>query len=321
MGDSHSSRHMATTALALYPYDEEIVKDIFQPSDLSFPVGGVITNIQQHESGWWEGTHGTQRGTFPAVLVSTNVIGRAKCIHPYYAERLDELNIRKGDDIEIYERRQSGWLRVIVNGKGGLVPSTHVRELRAGVQHTPSGFSPPSMDQASAPKQPRAVLNSPVISRSPQMKAKPVCPPSLGGNMNLGSPVMTANHGSPVMGVPSVMGGGPPSPATVGPPPPATVGPPPMSAIPAKVNKFPSPAAVRMPTAAPVAHTPIPAPTPLPQAVAVAPPTSKFHPQSWEILSTNLSPFPLLNSSQSTSFVSLRTTTPWRFEVNPWCRN
>ena len=265
---------MATTALALYPYDEEIVKDIFQPSDLTFPAGGVITNIQQHESGWWEGTHGSQRGTFPAVLVSTNVIGRAKCIHPYYAERLDELNIRKGDDVEIYERRQSGWLRVIVNGKGGLVPSTHVREMRAGVQHA-GGFPSPSMEHASVPKQPR--MNSPVAARSPQMKAKPVCPPSLSGNMN---------HSPSGMAAPSAMAG-PPSPATVGPPPPATVGPPPMGAMPAatvKVNKFPSPASssVRMPTAAAV-HTPAPAPTPLPQAVAVAPPTSKS-PSDFDLL-------------------------------------
>ena len=245
---------MATTALALYPYDEEIVKDIFQPSDLSFPAGGVITNIKQHDSGWWEGTHNNQQGTFPAVLVSTNVIGRAKCVHPYYAERLDELNIRKGDDIEIYERRQSGWLRVIVNGKGGLIPSTHVREGRVA----PSGNAFPSPNVEQIAKQAR--VNSPVVARSPQMKAKPVCPPSLAGNMNMGSP--------------SAM----PPPATVGPPPPATVGPPPMGAMPSpKMNKFPSPAAsaTRVPSgSSPMAHTP--APTPLPQVVPVAPPTSKL---------------------------------------------
>jgi len=181
-------------ALALYPFNSDVLGDEHKPKDLSFTAGSVITDIKEIDAGWWEGSYKNARGIFPANFVSNKVIGCAKCVHTYYASQLDELNIKKGDDIRIYEKRQSGWLRVICNGKGGLIPPTHIRELKTGtggVNHA------------------RAVLSSSM----PGTRINQQYPP----------PTKTAKTFTPLSQTV-----GPPPPNTVGPPPPpSTVGPPP----------------------------------------------------------------------------------------------
>lgn len=150
-------------ALALYPYNSDVLGDLHKPKDLSFTAGSVITDIKEIDSGWWEGSYKNIRGMFPANFVSKKVIGTAKCIYTYYAAQLDELNIKKGDDIQIYERRQSGWLRVICNGKGGLVPPTHIRELKNSVGgRTLSSSSPSTRSPNFSPlKKPIGVVKPP----------------------------------------------------------------------------------------------------------------------------------------------------------------
>ena len=221
--------------MALYPYNEELVSDIFSKSDLAFPIGAIITDIVENPNGWWEGCYKNCRGSFPSSFVSKEVIGWAKCTYTYYATQLDELNIKKGDDIKIYERRGSGWLRVICNGKGGLVPPTHVRELRSPpVSVTPS---PKTSDHSVALRS-----NSMKMSK---IKKPAATPPGYGtlGKAGVGvrksvnaaipaftsiPPPITSSSLKATSNLPPPPTNLPPPPATTGPPPPATTGPPPM---------------------------------------------------------------------------------------------
>ena len=85
---------MFAFALVLYPYTQEIFKDQHRQGDLSLTPGAVITDINK-DGEWWEGSLQGTRGCFPSNYVSTTVIGKAKCVHNYYASKLDELNIQQ----------------------------------------------------------------------------------------------------------------------------------------------------------------------------------------------------------------------------------
>ena len=244
-------------ALVLYPYTQDIFKDQHRQGDLSLTPGAVITDINK-DGEWWEGSLQGTRGCFPSNYVSTAVIGKAKCVHNYYASKLDELNIKKGDDVLIYERRPSGWLRVICNGKGGLVPPSHVRELRSGTPTPPIGVSTGSPISRSAPINSPSQVNkfppkfSP--STSPMKKSapsRPLPPPSLQNT----PPAMTNG--------PPPMTNGPP-PMTNGPPP-MTNGPPPR-ALPNTGYKSPSTMRAPSPAKVPMVNRTFEPPTPLPVA-------------------------------------------------------
>lgn len=196
----------------MFPYNQDILGPKFDSNrDLSFTAGSVITDIKPaSNSGWLIGSIGSESGMFPESFVSSNILGKAKCIYTYYATQLDELNIKKGEDMYIYERRESGWLRVISSGKGGLVPRTHIRELRS--MNNTLAVSPRDGNRIGTPippkftgskKSPRASTSSlPRYSVNKQKSPRELAPAQ---PTNLG----------------------PPSPRTNGPPP-NTVGPPPM---------------------------------------------------------------------------------------------
>lgn len=201
----------SSVGLALYPFNASIFKDLHRPTDLSFTAGSVITDIKENESGWWEGSCQNLHGSFPSNYVSIAPIGKAICIHNYYASKLDELNIKKGDDVIIYEKRNSGWLRVMCNGKGGLVPPTHIREVKATSNLQTSNVRPasPTKSHAPAPSYSNPTQNQPQSTQTGMGGLKPY------GNQ-VKKPINSPSRG-------------PPAPATSGPPPmPATTGPPPM---------------------------------------------------------------------------------------------
>ena len=232
-------------AIAIHPYSKAIFGDAHRAGDLTLAPGAVITDIDKKDDSWWEGSLGGVRGTFPSNYVSTKVLAKAICIYTYYASKLDEINIKKGDEMDIYERRPSGWLRVICAGKGGLVPSTHIREKKpiptsAAVSNPISRtISTPIPKQIVTPLQPvvksasntspAGVNNSPVVKKATRTLSS--------------TQVNSISHTLE----PSVPQSSPiPPPATVGPPPPATVGPPPLPTGPPPLpNTIGAPPAVK----------------------------------------------------------------------------
>ncbi|KAL5363914.1 kinase-like domain-containing protein [Aspergillus floccosus] len=59
-----TSRMSRPIAVALWEYKK------IEDTDISFPKGAIITNIEAVDSGWWLGDYGDQRGLFPANYVS-----------------------------------------------------------------------------------------------------------------------------------------------------------------------------------------------------------------------------------------------------------
>jgi hypothetical protein len=253
--------------MAIHPFNDSVFRGHFSEGDLSISPGDVITKVQKHSDGWWEGTCRETSGFFPSNYVAPNAIGRAKCVHNHYASRLDELNIKKGDELIIYERRSSGWLRVICEGKGGLVPPTHIREIKSthstAIPVSTSRGKVPSASASSLPGQTQAGQSQlPKFSPSAMKKA-----PGPAGPVRTGPPPATAGpppmpsatgaRQAPVQKMPPQMT----SPVQKFPPPMATSSvqkmPPPLVATP--VQKMPPPlvaAPVRAPVAPPSRSSP-----------------------------------------------------------------
>ncbi|KAH9520399.1 hypothetical protein Btru_060673 [Bulinus truncatus] len=59
---------------------------------------------------------------------SPTVIGHCKAIYDFDATRPDELTIKTGDVISIYEKLRDGWWEGEANGIRGIFPSTYVQE-------------------------------------------------------------------------------------------------------------------------------------------------------------------------------------------------
>ncbi|XP_056145676.1 nostrin [Lampris incognitus] len=56
-------------------------------------------------------------------------IGRCKALYDFTSKQDDELNLKEGDLLDIYQKEDSGWWFGILNGKTGHFPSTYVEEL------------------------------------------------------------------------------------------------------------------------------------------------------------------------------------------------
>jgi hypothetical protein len=109
-------------AKALYDYtaDEE--------NELGFKEGNIITILKKHEGGWWEGECNGKIGIFPGNYVE--IIER-KCVatYSYKATSEDELTINEGDIITILSEAEGWMLGVNKEGKQGLFPANHIKEL------------------------------------------------------------------------------------------------------------------------------------------------------------------------------------------------
>lgn len=124
-------------AKALYDYtaDEE--------NELGFKEGNIITILKKHEGGWWEGECNGKIGIFPGNYVEIierkcvvnifyflkkNVIN-IKATYSYKATSEDELTINEGDIITILSEAEGWMLGVNKEGKQGLFPANHIKEL------------------------------------------------------------------------------------------------------------------------------------------------------------------------------------------------
>ncbi|XP_016367988.1 nostrin-like [Sinocyclocheilus rhinocerous] len=56
-------------------------------------------------------------------------VGRCKALYSFTSEREDELNINEGDELDIFQKDDTGWWFGELNGQRGHFPSTYVEEL------------------------------------------------------------------------------------------------------------------------------------------------------------------------------------------------
>ncbi|XP_036401806.1 nostrin isoform X1 [Megalops cyprinoides] len=56
-------------------------------------------------------------------------IGKCKALYDFTSDRDDELNLKEGDLLDIFEKDESGWWYGTLNGQKGHFPSTYVEEL------------------------------------------------------------------------------------------------------------------------------------------------------------------------------------------------
>uniref|UniRef100_A0A8K9UWB3 Osteoclast-stimulating factor 1 n=1 Tax=Oncorhynchus mykiss TaxID=8022 RepID=A0A8K9UWB3_ONCMY len=56
-------------------------------------------------------------------------IGKCKAVYDFTSDRDDELNMKEGDLLDIYQKEDSGWWYGILNGQIGHFPSTYIEEL------------------------------------------------------------------------------------------------------------------------------------------------------------------------------------------------
>jgi len=206
--------------VAIYPFNKEIFGDQHLPGDLSFVSGDVIRNITQNPSGWSEGYLNGVKGTFPSEYVAMTFQGRGKCTHNFTAGRSDELSIHAGDEVDVYERRKSGWVRVICNGKGGLVPGTYIQEAGAtssmkipsaknthlaaskSLSSSPQRSHPPPPATTGPPPPPATMGPPPMPNAGPGGPLKPIHKPQ--SNLAKSSPMMHKKVVSPPAPAPPV---------------------------------------------------------------------------------------------------------------------
>ncbi|KAJ8012802.1 hypothetical protein DPEC_G00046650 [Dallia pectoralis] len=56
-------------------------------------------------------------------------IGKCKALHDFTSDKDDELNMKEGELLDIYQKEDSGWWYGILNGQIGHFPATFVKEL------------------------------------------------------------------------------------------------------------------------------------------------------------------------------------------------
>ncbi|XP_078068608.1 SH3 domain-containing protein 19 isoform X1 [Mustelus asterias] len=123
---------------ALYDFKAE------SADDLPFNRGDRILITEQLDSEWCKGKLNGREGTFPTVFVqicpgeastakpqpSGNKRGKAKALYDFVGGNKDELDLKVGDVITIFESRDADWLKGELQGKEGMFPRNFVQILQ-----------------------------------------------------------------------------------------------------------------------------------------------------------------------------------------------
>ncbi|XP_041045991.1 SH3 domain-containing protein 19 isoform X2 [Carcharodon carcharias] len=123
---------------ALYDFKAEAA------DDLPFKRGDRILITEQLDSEWCKGKLNGREGTFPTVFVqmcsgeasaakqqpSENKRGKAKALYDFVGENKDELDLKVGDMITIFESIDADWLKGELQGKEGIFPRNFVQILQ-----------------------------------------------------------------------------------------------------------------------------------------------------------------------------------------------
>ena len=114
--------------MAIYPFNKNIFEKETTEKDLFFEAGEIIKNIQKSDEFWWEGELGENSGYFPASYVSTVSLFTAKVLFDFKPRYKDEIEIKKGELVRVYQNKNNTWYRGITESaqRGGLFPANHV---------------------------------------------------------------------------------------------------------------------------------------------------------------------------------------------------
>ncbi|KAK3108067.1 hypothetical protein FSP39_000542 [Pinctada imbricata] len=88
---------------------------------LSVTVGALATQADHYEEPFDD-------DEFDDVEVG-HTIGRCRALYDYQASQTDELSIKYGDTINIYEKQPDGWWQGELHGRVGIFPATYVEEI------------------------------------------------------------------------------------------------------------------------------------------------------------------------------------------------
>ncbi|KAJ3315817.1 cytoskeletal protein binding protein [Boothiomyces sp. JEL0838] len=142
-------------------YDYEAQTD----EELTIKEGGILLITDDTDQDWWTAYERPldtfqegRTGLVPLTYVEeATPICIVNAIYDYDAQTDEEITIREGDLIRIYEKVDADWWFGKHDHDVGLVPSTYVEE-----QHDsgPAPIPPPAVDQADAEAQKNQLLNA-----------------------------------------------------------------------------------------------------------------------------------------------------------------
>ncbi|XP_041720948.2 nostrin [Coregonus clupeaformis] len=99
-----------TSSVEANPVHTAVIQDTAAPGECG-SVNGAMSKTDDEEGAEWCS------------------IGKCKAVYDFTSDRDDELNMKEGDLLDIYQKEDSGWWYGILNGQIGHFPSTYVEEL------------------------------------------------------------------------------------------------------------------------------------------------------------------------------------------------
>ncbi|XP_053142991.1 nostrin [Hemicordylus capensis] len=119
-------------------------------SSVLIPCPVKVKRFEQVVSAGAASEAGTNPSSQPATVSNTkaatslhpensdSICGTCMSLYDYQAKREDELCLKKGDVIVIYQKEEDGWWFGSLNGKKGIFPATYVEEVSPSTHQTPT---------------------------------------------------------------------------------------------------------------------------------------------------------------------------------------
>jgi len=169
-------------AVALYDYTP------LESYDLSFKTGALLIVAAKPLTDWWwgedlNGKLGVFPTTYVATLIDTRIypieeskvepvakpISVAGATYDYTANGDNELSLRKGDVVKIFEKLDTGWWKGEIDGKIGFFPGDFVDEMEGDELKNMLPPPPPAFSLSGPPK-----MSLPTPPQATKMKNVPL---------------------------------------------------------------------------------------------------------------------------------------------------
>uniref|UniRef100_A0A8C4Y1W7 SH3 and PX domains 2B n=1 Tax=Gopherus evgoodei TaxID=1825980 RepID=A0A8C4Y1W7_9SAUR len=111
-----------------------------ESSEISLCVGQVVDIIEKNESGWWFVSTSDEQGWVPATCLEAQdgvqdefsmqpeEEEKYTVIYPYTARDEDEMNLDKGDVVEVIQKNLEGWWKIRYQGQEGWAPASYLKK-------------------------------------------------------------------------------------------------------------------------------------------------------------------------------------------------
>ncbi|RUS78153.1 hypothetical protein EGW08_014082 [Elysia chlorotica] len=106
-----------------------LVSTLRLPLSLALEGNNDQLNLQQPSSDYYQELNLPDDEFINDEFPSPDVIGYCQALYDYEASQNDELTMRAGDNISIYEKLGDGWWEGELHGVRGIFPSTYVQEI------------------------------------------------------------------------------------------------------------------------------------------------------------------------------------------------